>query len=86
MSKPSVRMIVSVLIGLVVVLAVFASVQAASSRASLSGERAFTTAGLLPDRNHPRAAFQSLQSFEQLADYPVMGEHDCYSDESSPDD
>lgn len=38
MSKPIARNIVSVLIGLAILFAVFATVQAASSRASLSGE------------------------------------------------
>lgn len=82
MSKPAVRIIVSVLIGLAIVLAVFASVQAASSGAARG--QMHLTAGLMPDLSHQRA--QNLQSFEQLADYTVMGEHDCYSDEISPDD
>jgi hypothetical protein len=80
MSKPAVRVIVSVLIGLAIVLAVFASAQAASPGA-VRGQT-HLTAGLLPDASHQRAAVQKLQSF----DFSVMGEHDCYSDELSSDD
>ncbi len=63
MSKPKVRVVVSLLIGLVIVLGVFASVQAAASRASLSGERAITTAGLLPDTAHVRSTGQNMSSY-----------------------
>ena len=61
MSKPTVRVIVSVLIGLVIVLAVFASVQAASSGA-VRGQT-HLTAGLMPDLSHQRDAVQKLQNY-----------------------
>lgn len=91
MSKPTIRVIVSVLIGLVIVLALFASVQAASSRASLSGERAVTTAGLLPDTRHVRSAWQSLSSYdyndESVYSGAGEGQSSCESDNhESPDD
>ena len=85
MSKPKIRIAVSLLIGLVIVLAVFATVQAAASRASLSGERAFTTAGLLPDMSHVRSAGftgqQNLNSYEESYQNKGGG---C--DHDSPDD
>lgn len=84
MSKPKVRIVVSVLIGLAIVLAVFASVQAASPRASLSGERAFTTAGLLPDTNHVRSAGQageqSLNAYYESSYQEEVGGHGCERD------
>lgn len=89
MSKPKIRIVVSVLIGLVIVLAVFASVQAASSRASLSGERAFTTSGLLPDTSHVRSAGQSLSSYyydEGVYSDNGEGHGVCEDDGDSPDD
>lgn len=86
MFKSKVRIAVSLLIGLVIVLAVFATVQAAASRASLSGERAFTTAGLLPDMNHVRSAGftgqQNLNSYNEES-YQNKG-GGC--DHDSPDD
>ena len=85
MSKPKIRIAVSLLIVLVIVLAVFATVQAAASRASLSGERAFTTAGLLPDMSHVRSAGftgqQNLNSYEESYQNKGGG---C--DHDSPDD
>lgn len=87
MSKPKVRIAVSLLIGLVIVLAVFASVQAASSRASLSGERAVTTAGLLPDTSHVRSAGQNLSSyFYDESAYQNKGEGQGGCERDSIDD
>ncbi|GEM_PF-780839 len=93
MSKPTIRIVVSVLIGLSVLLAVFASVQAASSKASLSGERVFTTAGLLPDTNHVRSAAQMSQGLsssyfdEGAYQYKGEGHGGCERDNhESPDD
>lgn len=86
MTKSKVRIAVSLLIGLVIVLAVFATVQAAASRASLSGERAFTTAGLLPDTSHVRSAgFTGQQNLNSYNDSSYQGEGGgC--DHDSPDD
>ncbi len=87
MSKSKVRIAVSLLIGLVIVLAVFATAQAASSRASLSGERAVTTAGLLPDMSHVRSAgFAGQQNLNSYYENSVQeeGGHGC--DRESPDD
>lgn len=89
MSKPKVRVAVSLLIGLVIVLAVFASVQAAASRASLSGERAITTAGLLPDTAHVRSSGQGLAPVFDQSAYPDKsdGSGGCERDNyESPDD
>ncbi len=86
MSKSKVRIAVSLLIGLVIVLAVFMTAQAASSRASLSGERAFTTAGLLPDMSHIRSAgFAGQQNLNSYNEVPYQNEGGgC--DHDSPDD
>lgn len=63
MSKPMTRIAFSALIVLALVVGIYFSVQAAASRASLSGERVITTAGLMPDTNHVRSAGQNLSSY-----------------------
>ena len=86
MTKSKVRIAVSLLIGIVIVLAVFATVQAAASQASLSGERAVTTAGLLLDTSHARSAGftgqQNLNSYNEGSYQDEGG--GC--DHDSPDD
>lgn len=85
MSNPKVRIAVSLLIGIVIVLAVFATAQAATSRASLSGERAVTTAGLMPDMRHGRSAgFSAQQNINSYEDSYQKEGGGC--DHDSPDD
>ena len=86
MSKSKVRIAVSLLIGIVIVLAVFATVQAAASQASLSGERVVTTAGLLLDTSHVRnAGFTGQQNLNSYNEDLYKNEGGgC--DHDSPDD
>lgn len=89
MSKPVVRIVFSALIVLALVAGIYFSVQAATSNASLSGERVFTTAGLLPDIRHVRSAGQSLSSYNyDESAYTDKGEgHGTACDNyDSPDD
>ena len=86
MTKSKVRIAVSLLIGIVIVLAVFATVQAAASQASLSGERVVTTAGLLLDTSHARSAgFTGQQNINSYNEGSYQDEGGgC--DHDSPDD
>jgi len=82
MSKPAVRVIVSVLIGLAILLAVFASVQAASPGA-VRGQT-HLTAGLMPDLSHSRGRVISLNEYYADLERPAQF-HDCGSEDSSDD-
>ncbi|MCC6300919.1 MAG: hypothetical protein IT314_16655 [Anaerolineales bacterium] len=70
------------------VVGVYFTVQAASSRANLSGERVVTMAGLLPDTSHVRSAWSSAtqQNFSTFYEgsYQDEGRHGC--DRESPGD
>ncbi len=87
MFKSKVRIVFSVLVVIVLVAGIYFTVQAASSRASLSGERAITTAGLLPDTSHVRSAWSATQqNFSTFYEgsYQDEGRHGC--DRESPGD
>jgi hypothetical protein len=87
MSKPVTRVAFLALIVLVLVAGIYFTVQAASSRASLSGERAITTAGLLPDTSHVRSSFSRLEQLEFQSDfYQDSGHGGCERNGDSPDD
>jgi len=83
MSKLSVRVIVSILIGLAIVLGIFASVQAASPNAGTRSGSVHVTSGLMPDLSHERSAVQKLQV------YMPQGQgsgHDCNDEGYNPND
>lgn len=90
MSKPVTRVAFLALIVLVLVVGIYFTVQAATSRASLSGERVVTTAGLLPDTSHVRSAGQSLSTYyydEGVYSDNSEGHGGCERDNyDSPDD
>ncbi len=90
MSKPMTRIAFTALIVLALVVGIYVSVQAAASRASLSGERAITTAGLMPDTSHIRSAGQNLSSYyydEGAHQNKGEGQGGCERDTyESPDD
>jgi hypothetical protein len=88
MSKPVTRIAFTALIVLVLVAGIYFSVQAATSKASLSGERVFTTAGLMPDVKHVRASSSSgLTTLDYQSDFYQDSGHGCERDNyESPDD
>lgn len=87
MSKSVVRIALSAMIVLVLVVGIYFTVQAASSRASRNGERAVTTAGLLPDAQHVRASFSGLNAADfQSEMYQESGHGGCERNGDSPDD
>ena len=88
MSKPTIRIMISVLIVLAVLAGVYASVRAAASNAGVAGERAFLTAGLLADTKHVRSAASPALDTYQSDSYYESGEgggceHEMHE---SPDD
>lgn len=90
MSKPSTRILLSVIIVLAVLAGIFASVRAAASSAGAYGERAFLTAGLLTDTKHVRSTSSAgLNTYQFQSDsYQESGdgggcEHEMHD---SPDD
>ncbi|MCC6499487.1 MAG: hypothetical protein IT313_04375 [Anaerolineales bacterium] len=89
MSKSATRIVFSALVVLVLVVGVYFTVQAASSQASLGGERVVTTAGLMPDTQHVRSSFSGSSAFNLQSDsyqdsYQESGHGGC--DRESPDD
>ncbi|RIK31665.1 MAG: hypothetical protein DCC56_05640 [Anaerolineae bacterium] len=89
MSKPVTRIVFSALVVLILVVGVYFTVQAASSQASLGGERVVTTAGLMPDTQHVRSSFSGLSTFDLQSgsyqdSYQDSGHGGC--DHDSPDD
>lgn len=63
MSRPVVRIVILVLVGIVILAGIFATVQAASSKAGVTSGNHFLTAGLLPDQNHVREAKPQIQPY-----------------------
>ena len=74
MSKPSTRILLSVIIVLAVLAGIYASVRAAASSAGVYGERAFLTAGLLTDTKHARSASSATLNTYQSDSYYESGE------------
>ena len=82
MSKSVTRIVLAVLIGLAILLGVFATVGATDTGASRG--RAVLTAGLLPDLNHSRSA-QKLQTINFAAFDDDI--HHCHEEDGlSPND
>ena len=89
MSKPTIRILISVMIVLAVLAGIYASVRAAASNAGVQGNRAFLTAGLLADTKHVRSASSSaLDAYQVQSDsYYESGHGGCeHENHSSPDD
>ena len=87
MSKPVVRIVFSAMVVLALLVGIYFTVQAASSRVSLNGERAFTTAGLMPDVQHVRSSgsdkFKTqVDPYQDVYQDPGNGgcEHDSIDD------
>ena len=87
MSKPAVRIVLTVLISLAVLAGIFSTVQSAASSVGVKVGQAHVTAGLLPDTSHPRNAPQTLQGSDTQLDPYMKGGGGC-EDENlvHPDD
>lgn len=72
MSKPVVRIVIVVLVGIVILAGIFATVQAAGSTAGVMSGNHFLTAGLLADQKHVRESKPQIQPYTM----PEGGEHE----------
>ena len=89
MSKPTTRIMLSVIIVLAILAGIYVSVRAAASSAGVSGERAFLTAGLLTDTKHVRSASSAtLNTYQVQPDlFSESGGGGCEDERhNSPDD
>jgi len=82
MPKPTVRVIVSVLIALGIIAGVYTSVMGASPNAGVVRGQAHLTAGLMPDLGHQRDAVQKLQYYMPQ----TQPGHHCDDDGYNPSD
>ena len=74
MSKPAVRIVLTVLISLVLIAGIYTTVRSLGSSAGVKVGQAYVTAGLLPDSSHPRTSSQTLQGADaQLDSYKDGG-------------
>ena len=76
MSKRVARIVISALITLIIVVAVYTTVFGAASRAGASSARIQVTAGLLPDLNHSRMQAASGY-YTGLVQPKQQKTHDC---------
>ena len=78
MSKRVARIVISALITLIIVAAVYTTVFGAASRAGASSARIQVTAGLLPDLNHSRIQAASASGYYTGLVQPKQQKtHDC---------
>jgi hypothetical protein len=79
MSKPVLRIAVVLIVGIIILVGVFATVQAAASTVGTMRGNHFLTAGLLPDRQHARESKPQLQQYYMQEDFGPGGgcEHDA---------
>ena len=91
MSKSNVRVALSVLISLVVILAVYTTVQGASLNATTSRVGSHQVGGLMTNFNHGRLTVAEQNAYqlqlESYNRYSTGSGHDCGSQSySNPDD
>lgn len=79
MSKQKIRIVLLLVIGLLILVGVFATVQAASNAVGIARGRAQVTAGLLLDTSHPRDVASPLSLYN--ADGDEAGHH-CHEEEA----
>jgi hypothetical protein len=87
MSKRVARIVISVLITLIIVVAVYTTVFGAASRAGASSGRIQVTAGLLPDISHYRIQASTASGYYTgLVQQKPLKVHDCDGSGSSFDE
>jgi hypothetical protein len=84
MSKSKSRVILSVLISLAILVAVFSVVQGAALNAGSRGGQYHVDAGLLPDTSRARSGIQETKSF--IPYYEGSGKGGCERQHLDPDD
>jgi hypothetical protein len=85
MSKPNIRIVLSVVLCLVVLAGVFSVAQGAALNAGGRSGQPHVDAGLLPDTSRARSGFQETQSFAPY--YEGQGKGGCERDSHlDPDD
>lgn len=90
MSKLNIRLALSVLVSLVVILAVFTTVQGASLNAAASRVGSHQVSGMLTNFNHDRLTVAEQDAYQtQIQSYDRFSTgsgHDCGSQSNSPID
>lgn len=82
MSKPTARIVFSVLISLAIFAGIYTTVQGAALNSGTRGGQAFVDAGLMPDLSHLRSSgeVEVLQSYVPESAIPARSGHDCESE------
>ena len=87
MSKPFTKVAFAVVLALILIVAVYTSVQGAWLDAGARAGQSHVDAGLNANLSHSRSAGAQLSSFEtQLDAYKQDGGHGCESEHSNPSD
>jgi hypothetical protein len=84
MSKPTARIVLVTLIGLVLVAATYLTVQGVFAKAETAGVQAHTVSGVQTNFNHDRSSVSELQALQMQTDtYSQPGQgrgHGCGSE------
>ena len=84
MSKPVVRVLVTVLISLAILAGIYTTVYGAAFHAGVIAGRSQVTAGLLPDLSHTRIQASTASGYYTgLTEQKQYKGHDCSSDSYS---
>lgn len=90
MSKPTSRVILVTLIGLVLIAATYLTVQGVFAKAETAAVQAHTVSGVQTNFNHDRSSVSELQALQVQSDASQSGQgrgHGCESDmQVSPSD
>jgi hypothetical protein len=83
MSKPTSRVVLVTLIGLVLIAATYLTVQGVFAKAETAGVQAHTVSGVQTNFNHDRSSVSELQALQVQSDFSQPGQgrgHGCESD------
>lgn len=83
MSKPTARVVLVTLIGLVLIAATYLTVQGVFAKAETAGVQAHAVSGVQTNFNHDRSSVSELQALQVRSDFSQPGQgrgHGCDSD------
>jgi hypothetical protein len=83
MSKPTSRVVLVTLIGLVLIAATYLTVQGVFAKTETAGVQAHTVSGVQTNFNHDRSSVSELQALQVQSDFSQPGQgrgHGCESD------
>jgi hypothetical protein len=83
MSKPTSRVVLVILIGLVLIAATYLTVQGVFAKGETAGVQAHTVSGVQTNFNHDRSSVSELQALQVQSDFSQLGQgrgHGCESD------